>query len=191
MRPLFAVALSLVLGAVAGGEETIEIDARSDDPVFSSPLIDGQWYLLEARGTYQWSIYGFRADAEWLQDWNDEVQPTWDVREEYLEDTHDPERRLWGMELLVNGEDRDWLGTTDGETFSPHVFSPSHVYRQYIQGTGNPVSFDIYDWPGAPGNSGSLQVEISPLAVPEPSTILLLSLSGLCLLGYAVRRRWS
>jgi hypothetical protein len=186
MRQLFAVALSLTLGAVARAEETVEIDARSDDPVFSSPLIDGQWYLLEASGTYRWNLDGWRADVEWLQAWNP-GGPSWEERQEYYRDDHNLERYC-GMELLVNGADTFWMGSTDAINYAPHVFSEDHVYRQYILGTSSPASFLVYDWPGHPGNDeGSLSVRITP--IPEPSTFVLFGFGALCLLGYGWRRR--
>jgi len=52
------------------------------------------------------------------------------------------------LDLLVNETSYDWLGTTDGENFFPHTYSPSHVYRIEIVGTGEVATFRIADAEG-------------------------------------------
>lgn len=73
------------------------------------------------------------------------------------------------LELLVSNSTQDWLGSVDGENFTPHTYSPNHVYRLEVTGTGNPLSFSIYDssydW-----NEGSLTVSITP-APPETKNV--------------------
>lgn len=71
----------------------------------------------------------------------------------------DPATVDYNLDLLVNESQYDWLGSTDGKRYAAHTFSPNHVYRIYIVGDGEPLSFRIhassYDW-----NEGSLTVKI-------------------------------
>ena len=114
-----------------------------------------------------WNYVGtLSANAEWSIPTNG-VGP-W---VEYF-DVGDPDM----LELLVNGLDLDWLGTTDGVNFSAHTYSPTHVYRLYLTGTGIALDFHIEDTQYT-DSSLFLQVEIS--TVPKPATLMLLGLGGL------------
>ncbi len=89
------------------------------------------------------------------------------------------------LDLLVNETSYDWLGTTDGVTFTPHTYSPSHVYRINIIGTGDVATFRIND-SAYHDNSGALQVEIS--VVPVPSAVILGGL-GLTFSGWLLMKK--
>ena len=138
--------------------------------------------MLEVSGDYAFANPaagepGPRADAEWSQT----VRGTWANPWEFYPAPYDPAL----LDLLVNDQDVDWMGTTDGMNFAPHVFSPSHVYRLNVIGTGSPLKFHILDTAYA-DNSGVLAVEIT--AVPEPLTVVAVftSIGGL---ACYVRRR--
>ena len=80
--------------------------------------------------------------------------------------------------MRVNNANVDWLGSANGTTYRPHTYSPDHVYRRYVTGDGNPLSFRIADDPGAVGNLGSLEVQITAVGTsytpinPTPTTEL-------------------
>jgi len=155
--------------------EVLYVDSYLTPTVMSSPLVTGSQYTIIVTGTYVYdSYYNTLADAEWAQN-NPPIPP-----EPWVENRH-----VAGFadlqDLLIDEVPRDWWGTTDGEHFFPHTYSPSHEYRLYdFIGTGQPLAFRIEDsWGSAiQDNNGSLRVEI----IPEPATLLLLGLGGLALL---------
>lgn len=132
--------------------ETLIIPADGT-PVTSSALEAGSTFIIEASGTYVYrSGPPNLADAEWFDPWGN--PGVWQEEQEalpYCEDNHD---------LMVDGGFYDWLGTTDGTTWSPHTLSPDHLYRLEIVGEGTPVEFAICDTLYG-DNSGSLTVTIT------------------------------
>lgn len=138
--------------------ETFEVSSLSGTSTQTSTVLEnGKKYIVEVSGTYTYAPGGRIADAEFVYspddaDWFEEIPAPY------------PDKALL-LELLVNNSTQDWLGSTDDENFTPHTYSPNHVYRLEVIGTGNPLSFSIYDssydW-----NEGSLTVSIA-LAQPE------------------------
>ena len=69
-------------------------------------------------------------------------------------------------DIIINGQAVRWLGSADGGlSWTAHTFSPSHVYRYYVTGYGQPLSFAIADhYPFGPmhydDNVGGLTVRI-------------------------------
>lgn len=102
--------------------------------IYSSVLTTGQNYQIKAEGTYvAWTYPGgpYLADAEWRE----------------LQDNSWVDQSV--HDLLVNGADVNWGG-----------YSSSHTYIIYRTGTGQRMSFNIYDsYYG--DNSGSLTVTIT------------------------------
>ena len=149
---------ALIAGLTLCAVTQLTIDSTTSVPV-ETPLVTrvGQTYLIEASGTYTYAGVEGIADAEWLYGspglWYEEFPP---------EANYPPET----LDLIVNNAPRDWLGSTDGENWAPHTFSPNHVYRLYVVGDGQPLSFYIndlsYDW-----NKGSLTVRISEAKGPR------------------------
>jgi len=119
--------------------------------VTSDPLLSGQWYVIESRG-----FYGYRggvpekiADAEWVRTF---INDAW----VWIETPGGGD-----LDLQVDGVDVLMMGTEDGVSFRPHVFSPQHVYRARIFGQGLPIELSIYDT-RYDDNSGGLDVTIWP-----------------------------
>ena len=151
-RALILGAIVAVLTASVCGEELFV--PADGSIVTSAPLIAGQNYIVEARGTY-----GYRdvvpekiADAEWVYSILDEV---------WIETPGGGD-----LDLHVNGADISMMGTEDGESFQPHVFSPDHVYRAGVFGRGLPVELSIYD-ERHDDNVGGLEVTIRPAAMGD------------------------
>lgn len=173
---LFICALmgsSLMSSAEATIIETLTVSSNGST-VTSQSLLSGIEYTIRASGVYRIGVdpRNWYADTEWSQtdggSWNNPVE--------------DHFRGPKNLDILINGLEIDWLGTPDAtitETsdFSPHTFSPTHVYQTYVTGTGSPLAFKIDDT-YYHDNSGALQVEI----IPEPTTLLLLGFGGLALL---------
>lgn len=142
--------------------EVLQVPAYGTPTVTSSPLEDGKWYVIEARGTFVYDSYHSRiADAEWAQK-NAPEPPDWVENRNHpaFEDIQD---------LLVNEATHDWMGTTDGVNFASHTYSPSHIYRLEWLGTGEAIAFRIEDAIGSSqyDNIGFLEVEISELPAIE------------------------
>jgi hypothetical protein len=159
----------IVAGIVCGvpvRAETLTIPGGCWCPVSSAPLLPGVSYLIEASGTYSNFKYYPKAFAD------AEFHTAADVwRELYTEPEITETNDI--LDLLVDGASINWLGSADGgANWLPHTFSPNHVYRTHLVGSGAPVSFGIADW-GPFGNQyyvdneGSLTVNISPIASME------------------------
>lgn len=168
------LAVLMLKTSVAAGE-TIQVPSTPDG-AWTSPLDAGKSYLIVASGTWiastvEYANYGtLICDAEWTLPGHDPNGPWVELYEthQYSDDIHD---------ITIDGEFVNWLGSSEGSTWEPHVFSANHLYRYYLTGTGEAVHLAISDdyWPD---NSGSLTVEI----VPEPATLSMLALGGLAML---------
>jgi hypothetical protein len=139
--------------------ETVTVPATSGTPVESvNELGAGNKYFLTASGTYRfanWGIYGI-ADAEWAYRYGPyypadpsltPVVPDSDGTSGWVKGEGYYASEC-GLDLQVDGMCVDW-----GD------FSPEHIYTIDYTGTGNKVSFHIYDNNYA-DNSGSLSVDI-------------------------------
>jgi PEP-CTERM motif-containing protein len=173
---LMLLAFVLIAGSpTLSSAETITISSTNFVPVQTSFALElGQWYLLEIGGAYTYAPGGRIADAEFAYEPD---SGTW------LEELPGVTQQEINLDVLINGVSTNWLGTVDGVNFAPHTYSPTHVYRQYIQGLGLPISLVVYD-SSYDHNEGSLKATIT--AVPEPSSLLLL---GAALFGLTVLRR--
>jgi len=139
--------------------EILEIPATGETIETALALQDGQLYLVEASGIYTYAPGNRVADPEFAYDPDSNA---------WSELGAGPEETIpINLDLLVDGAPVDWLGSEDGKKFLPHTFSQSHTYRLVLEGTGQPVSFKIYDvsydW-----NEGSLTVTISKLKGRRP-----------------------
>jgi hypothetical protein len=105
----------------------------------------GSWYVLEASGTISvWDANTDRVDAVWC----------------YSPDFCGATPQDW-EQLQVDGQGLSALSTAAGGP-SPLPFDPSHVYRVYVQGKGQPVSLVVQDGARGSGgdNSGGFTVRI-------------------------------
>jgi formylglycine-generating enzyme required for sulfatase activity len=153
---VFAFANSIVKAEVL---ETVNVDSKSASPTVSTTVLEqGKQYVIEVEDFYGYDTKGSKADAEWSYDIN---RATW-IQHYGILNGQD------ALDLIVNGTSYDWMGTPDeivsnDSVFTPHVYSPSHIYRLCFTGEGAPVSLQVYD--GDPGprysdNNGILDVRI-------------------------------
>jgi hypothetical protein len=106
----------------------------------------GRTYILEASGTISlWDADTDKVDAVWCY-WVDRCSAA------------NPQD--W-EQLQVNGQGLSALSAAAGGP-SPLPYDPSHVYRVYIQGTGQPISLVVQDGASGSGgdNSGGFTVRI-------------------------------
>ena len=172
-KSILVVAMLLVTVNVASAF-VVDIGSEISTPTVTSYVLElGQEYQIEVSGMFIFDIdesTTHLADAEWQRqgggDWGEFFVP------EFPGTPRPP------LDLLVNESAVDWMGTTDGINFAPHIYSPSHIYRINIFGTDEVATFRIDDIIYH-DNSGSLRVEITP--VPEPATLLLLGLGAVML----------
>jgi len=144
-----------MLAAITANCEAGELSVPSDGSIVATdPLDAGKWYVIEARGTY-----GYRdvvpekiADAEWAYSWLDG---------DWIENPGGGD-----LDLHVDGADISMMGTQDGVTFGPHVYSPAHIYRAAILGDGTPIELSIYD-DRYDDNTGGLQVTLRPATIGD------------------------
>lgn len=138
--------------AFAGVLETVEVPSYSYTTYSSNTVLEeGKTYLLEVSGSFTFSSGNRYADAEFS------YNPDTNLWTETLVGGGYPEHLL---DLLVNGQPQDWLGSQDGATYSAHTYSPDHKYKLYFEGEGEPLIFNIYDL-SPDWNDGSLFVIIS------------------------------
>ena len=157
-----AAAITLVLCFVPCpclGVETLTISPGAPT-VASTPLQEGRQYTIEASGTYAVNLvllqpvgqmpsgtrFDIGADPEWFQETisrpgDDPAYYQWIEKEIVTEGYIDDDI----YDLTLNGQFIDWLGTSDGTHFSTHTFSPNHVYRHNVTGTGSALEFAIYN----------------------------------------------
>lgn len=138
MRQLILCAAVVSCG-VGQAKSSVVVEVESYlTPTSISPVLEvNHLYLFEVTGAIIGDTVGNQSDAEWYHD--DDGQ--------WYENSFDPR---WADEsdLLTNEVAVDWWGTTDGVNFAPHVYSPSHVYRYELIGSGEPASFRIEDGTG-------------------------------------------
>ena len=145
----FALAMLLCRGARA---ETMTIESTNDTPVWSSPLVSGTPYCIQATG---WFYFAYSPGIPDLRE---------DDANYFFMDNGNPVQAQYAP-LRIDSQFVPWLGTVDGATFAADTYSPSHVYNYYVVGDGLPHSFVISDVFYS-DNFGSLQVSISPVPVP-------------------------
>jgi hypothetical protein len=140
--------------------ETMTIESTNDTPVWSSPLVSGIPYCIQASG---WFYFAYSPGIPDLRE---------DDANFYFLDNGNPVRVLYAP-LRIDSQVVSWFGTVDGSTFSTNTYSPSHIYNYYLIGDGLAHSFVIADVFYA-DNLGSLQVSISPVPIP----VLTITLAG-------------
>jgi hypothetical protein len=183
---LRALVLAGLIGCLAASAPGITVTVSSTDQgagVDTPTLQAGCTYLFEVSGTYGYGHDDW-ADAEFLQYTlnNHSADPI----EVHPNSQFSLDNDV--LDLLINGAAVDWLG---GPTWTPHTYSPDHVYRFYFVGQGASAHLGIADWkPLFPedytgDNSGSLEVTIS--CVPDGGASLMLL--GISLTGLACWRR--
>ncbi len=178
------VVLCVIVFACAAQAENLFVSATTTDGAWTSPLTAGQMYELVASGTYVY-IGSNMADAEWNQESGDagkywtELSSYWPPTS-YVQDTHD---------LIIDGVAVNWRG---GPNWVEHTYSPDHVYKYYLTGSGASVHLAIADsYPLGDGemyfydNIGGLDVSVTQ--VPEPSSLI--ALGALMTPILAFRRR--
>jgi hypothetical protein len=154
LSSLVALAILVTASSATNAASVLEtLNVNADGTTTQSkPLTSGVVYLFEASGTCYFKLpYSNLADANWNQD------------------PLIPNSTEWNAErgsLQIVDHFVTWLGTIDGTVFQPHTFSPSHIYRYYITGTGQPLDFYFADVAYG-DNSGYLDVAI----ISVPSTL--------------------
>jgi|GEM_PF-1887916 len=156
MTQAFMLGVVIVTVAVGGAGAEVLFVPADGSLVASAPLTAGWSYIIEARGTYGYKKVEPEkiADAEWAYSRTGDV---WAWVETPSGDD---------LDLYVNAADIVMMGTEDGETFSPHVFSPGHIYRARVFGEGEPIELSIYD-ERYDDNKGGLDVTIRPAAMGD------------------------
>jgi hypothetical protein len=176
------IVLSTILAAglcLDSAAQILVVQSNNPQPVSTGfDLVAGQSYLVRASGTFIYNTYvsdgsTFLGDAEWT--WN---QATKDGS--WIELWPHPYTDSSFVDLLIVGQETDWMGTADpvpgpNSLFQAHTYSPSHVYETTIVGQGAPISFVVSDT-HYEDNRGNLTVAIS--VIPEPATLGLLSLGA-------------
>jgi len=155
MRTAFL--LGVVFAAPCAGAAADEFYVPSDGSIVTSGLLAaGRTYIIEAEGFYQYrgDDPDKIADAEWVRTYVDDAW-TW------VETPGGGD-----LDLYVDGADISMMGSEDGVTFRPHVFSPDNTYRATVFGQGAAIALSIYDTQ-YDDNIGGLNVTISLLAAGD------------------------
>ena len=156
-----AVILTLTfLSCCSVQAETMTIQSTTATPVWSSPLISGTPYCIQASG---WYYFAYSPGIPDLRQ-NDA---------NYFFLNNGNSVRVIYAPLRIDNQIVSWLGTVNGSTFSTDSYSPSHIYNYYLIGDGLAHSFAIADIVYG-DNFGSLQVSISPVPIP----VLTITLAG-------------
>src|SRR6516225_4857884 len=150
-NPIVTFILTMLLSCSMQAE-TITIESTNDTPVWSSPLVSGTPYCIQATG---WFYFAYSPGIPDLRE---------DDANYFFLDNGNPVQVQYAP-LRIDSQVVPWLGTVDGSTFAADTFSPSHVYNYYLVGDGLAHSFVIADV-FHPDNLRSLQVSISPVPIP-------------------------
>lgn len=175
MKRTLATFAAVYIFVSVSSASSVYLPGGSSTTKYSPVLEQDQWYLFETSGVWYYCL----GTTVWA-----DVEYTWNA-----DGWHQPNPPS-NKETLVNGQDINWLGTTDGVHFAPNMPSPSTVYRYYYLGEGAAVGFRLVDdmwW----DNSGGINITITETTdptVPEPATMLA-SLAGLAGIGRYLRQR--
>lgn len=142
--------------------DAVLVDAADPDGATSHvPLVTGQDYVLEARGTYRFgSDPSWQADAECFTfgggAWDDTAPAG-----------GDPD----GLDLLVNGNALRWRPLPGTEFSASPACSSEHSYRVSLSGAGSPAQLQVKD-SFHPDNEGRLLVVVyarlvAPVVAPS------------------------
>ncbi len=140
----------LLCGSVQA--ETMTIESTNDIPVWSSPLVAGTPYCIQASG---WFYFAYSPGIPDLRE---------DDANYYFLNNGNPVQVQYAP-LRIDSQVVPWLGTVDGSTFAVDTYSPGHVYNYYLVGDGLAHSFVVADVFYS-DNLGSLQVSVAPVPVP-------------------------
>jgi hypothetical protein len=132
--------------------ETMTIESTTDAPMWSSPLVSGTPYCIQASG---WFYFAYSPGIPDLRE---------DDANYFFLNNGNPVQVQYAP-LRIDSQVVSWLGTVDGSTFAADTYSPSHIYNYYLIGDGLAHSFVIADV-FYPDNFGSLQVSILPIPIP-------------------------
>ena len=164
-----ALAVCALSSVTSASVMTVKSDGSH---VQTESLFSGVTYTVEIFGTYNYWLPNFNlTDSVWTQDPWVQNSPDWNTLTN---------------SLFIDGNWVSWMGTVDGIIFSPNTFSPSHVYRHSLVGTGQPLDLFISD-NNYIDNSGSIQVTVT-VGVPEPTSLLATGFGLTCVA--LMRRRY-
>ena len=208
-RSLALAGLLFVSALQKARAESLVVQANNPNKTYSSGILDlGKTYEISVSGKVYWDHYshyengvfepGNWSDAEWFGcNWL-----LWPGNP-YEHVGNDP--LFDGFDLVIDDTFVDWYGNDGSGQWSQHAYSTDHIYKYWIVGQGQTVSFryaepyeyptcyqgDWYEhgnWHG--DNSGSFNVSISEAgepSVPGPAAVLPMAL-GLAA-GYLKRRK--
>jgi len=199
VMPLFWVVLGFAAPVLADfiTVEELTVDSAHAAPLYSTSILQsGVTYRLEASGFYLFNnfpgLQRRQADAEYVtEDFFQTVDKysgggVLDLLIVYGSTISD---RLFNPAQGLFAQDVDW-----------GPFNPNHIYSLDVVGNGERIGFVVSDdWRdnqrGVFDNAGSLTVklqqDIQPdsVPVPEPSTLVIWSVSALIVAAYAWRNR--
>ncbi len=141
--------------------QTLTIGGSNASGVNTNPLASGETYDITVSGFPLVSqtlgqTAGWWADAEFAEYWTGTGYPggtmTYRMEKPYNDNS------LW--DVLINGNAVDWLGSTDGTTWAAHTYSPDHIYRYSVVGTGASINLKRTD-SLLDSRSGSLTAEVA------------------------------
>ena len=148
---VFTLVLTLLMCSCALAE-TLTVDSTTATPVWSSPLVSGTPYCIQASGWFYFAYWPGIPDVR-----------EGDANFFFLYNGN-PVQVLNGL-LGIDSQAVSWFGTMDGATFSTNTYSPTHIYNYYFIGDGFSHSFVIWDGIYY-DNVGSLNISISPVPIP-------------------------
>lgn len=152
--PTSATELGLLL-------DTVYVSGAGGPVTTSYVTAIGSKYVVQASGTFRYSFSNGRADAEFNALADDPLVWFEDFTLHGEQNAH---------ELTIDGQFLNWLGSANGGgTWTVHTFSPNHVYRYYLDGTGSALSLYIYD-PVKWDNAEGLTVTLHQASTPDAGT---------------------